>query len=72
MEGVVHLTQENGGMCPDGKKDEAPRFAAILVNPLLRQQFANLKLKISSAGPTTLKVKITGLTPGKHGFHVVS
>lgn len=27
---------------------------------------------MSLAGSTTVKVKVTGLTPGPHGFHVVS
>lgn len=26
----------------------------------------------SVSGPTTVKVRVTGLTPGLHGFHLVS
>ena len=25
-----------------------------------------------AVGPTTVKVRVTGLTPGPHGFHLVS
>ncbi|KDO60286.1 hypothetical protein CISIN_1g023621mg [Citrus sinensis] len=58
VEGVVTLTQEDGDI-PYLKKPFATR-SYILVYVVL----------VSMKSPTTVNVRVTGLTPGPHGFHL--
>ncbi|KAB5561749.1 hypothetical protein DKX38_006706 [Salix brachista] len=66
VEGVVTLSQEDGGL----SLFSLFKIVTEVVDFEISWQVEKMRLELDNQCPTTVNVRITGLTPGPHGFHL--